>query len=66
MTSYYTHIMRSLKHDPTLSYSDFQRLMWALSRIDYTPPLSWQKEFVAVSIPKLRHLKVRALSELVW
>lgn len=66
MTQYYIHIMHSLKYDPTLSYSDFQRLMWALSRIDYTPPLTWQREFVVVSIPKLKHLKIRALTELVW
>ncbi|KAG1681554.1 hypothetical protein FOA52_014062 [Chlamydomonas sp. UWO 241] len=66
MADYYTTIMHALKHDPTLSYNDFQRLMWALSRIDYTPPLTWQREFVAVSVPKLRHLKIRALSELVW
>lgn len=30
MAQYYQHIMHSLKYDPTLSYSDFQRLMWAL------------------------------------
>ena len=30
MSQYYAQIMHSLKYDPTLSYSDFQRLMWAL------------------------------------
>ena len=28
MADYYAHIMHSLKHDPSLSYGDFQRLMW--------------------------------------
>ena len=40
--------MYSLKYDPTLSYSDFQRLMWALSRVETAPTSGWQKEFVQV------------------
>ncbi|GAX82823.1 hypothetical protein CEUSTIGMA_g10249.t1 [Chlamydomonas eustigma] len=66
MTDYYTNIMRSLKYEPPISYSDFQRLFWALSRVDYTPPLQWQRVFVNLSIPKVKHLKIRALSELIW
>ncbi len=42
-----------LLSDPTLSYSDYQRLMWALSRIDYVPPRSWQREFIDLSVPLL-------------
>lgn len=66
MTAYYRSVMHSLRNDSTLSTGDLQRLMWALSRIDFTPPLTWQREFVAVSVPKLRHLQMRALSEMIW
>lgn len=37
-----------------------------MSRIDYTPPLTWQREFVAATVPKLRQLNIRALTEMVW
>jgi len=66
MAEYYLVLKDRLMFDPTLSYSDFQRLMWALSRIDYTPTQTWQRDFIAVSTPKLRHLKFRALGELIW
>ena len=42
MTHFYAVLKDRLIFDPTLSYNDFQRLMWALSRIDYTPTQSWQ------------------------
>lgn len=36
--------------EPTLSYSDFQRLLWALSRIDYVPSRAWLAQFVEVRL----------------
>jgi len=66
MSSYYLVLRDRLIFDPTLSYSDFQRLLWALSRIDHVPSQAWLKQFVEVSRVKLRHLRFRALSELIW
>ncbi len=48
MSGFYTVLKDRLIFDPALSYSDFQRLLWALSRIDYTPPMSWLRSFHAI------------------
>lgn len=66
MARLYGAVKDRLMFDPALEYSDFSRLLWALSRIEYSPPTSWLRDFVEVSIPALSHLKSRALSELAW
>jgi len=66
MTTFYVVLRDRLVSSPTLSYADFQRLLWALSRIDFTPSQAWLRNFVEVSIGKLAHLRFRALSELIW
>jgi hypothetical protein len=37
MARFYLVLRDRLIFDPTLSIADFQRLLWALSRIDYVP-----------------------------
>ncbi len=120
--AFYATLRDRLVTDPQLSLSDFQRLLWALSRVDYVPsqvrapttappgpalrlpappprgraglgaasapaaaqralpfphaldlspppPYSlqaWLKQFVEVSVVKLKFLRFRALSELIW
>ncbi|KAJ9508159.1 hypothetical protein QJQ45_021573 [Haematococcus lacustris] len=66
MTAFYAALRERLTCEPTLSYADFQRLLWALSRIDYVPSQGWLKQFVEVSRGKLHQLRLRALSELAW
>ncbi|GLI62131.1 hypothetical protein VaNZ11_004694 [Volvox africanus] len=66
MLDLYAVLKDRLTCEPTLSYADFSRLLWSLSRVDYNPPRSWLREFIEVSAPKLPHLRPRALSELVW
>ncbi|GLC36924.1 hypothetical protein PLESTM_000519000 [Pleodorina starrii] len=66
MLDLYAVLKDRLTCEPTLSYADFSRLLWSLSRVDCTPPRSWLREFVEVSTPKLAHLRPRALSELIW
>ncbi|GIL51015.1 hypothetical protein Vafri_6971 [Volvox africanus] len=66
MLDLYAVLKDRLTCEPTLSYADFSRLLWSLSRVDCTPPRSWLREFVEVSAPKLAYLRPRALSELVW
>jgi len=66
MTDFYMVLRNRLVSEPTLSYSDFQRLLWALSRIDYVPSRAWLAQFVEISSGKLSHLRNSALSEIVW
>ncbi|GIL75138.1 hypothetical protein Vretifemale_4915 [Volvox reticuliferus] len=66
MLDLYAVLKDRLTCEPTLSYADFSRLLWSLSRVDCTPPRSWLREFIEVSTPKLAHLRPRALSELIW
>ncbi|GFR52127.1 hypothetical protein Agub_g14642, partial [Astrephomene gubernaculifera] len=66
MLEYYSVLKDRLASEPLLSYSDFSRLLWSLSRVDCPPPRSWLREFLELSAPKLPHLRPRALSELVW
>lgn len=66
MEHFYRVLKDRVMFHPELSYGDFHRLLWALSRIDYTPSKSWLDDFVQISRPKLKHLKSSALTELIW
>lgn len=66
MEQFYAVLKQRLIFNPTLSYSDFSRLMWALGRIEYVPSAPWLADFLEVSKPKLGHLRFRALAELIW
>ncbi|KXZ49175.1 hypothetical protein GPECTOR_22g765 [Gonium pectorale] len=66
MMELYAVLLDRLTLEPTLSYADFSRALWSLSRVDCAPPRSWLREFVEVAHPKLAHLRPRGLSELIW
>ncbi|MEW5318204.1 MAG: hypothetical protein WDW38_009444 [Sanguina aurantia] len=66
MAAFYGVIRERLVSDPTLPTSAFSRLLWALARVDYTPPQSWLRQFAALSRPRLRALRYRGQVEMIW
>lgn len=66
MVSLYGALKERLAADPRLAPSDYSRLLWSLSRVDFRPPRSWLAAFMEASAPLLPQLRPRALAEAVW
>jgi hypothetical protein len=57
MAEFYAVLKQRLIFNPTLSYSDFSRLMYSLGRIDFYPDQAWLSDFLELSRPKLARLR---------
>jgi hypothetical protein len=60
MAEFYSVLKQRLIFNPTLSHSDFSRLMYSLGRIEYFPDQAWLHDFLELSRPKLARLRCAA------